>query len=149
MSQPSSKTGSLFVVLGSLELERLLGVGPSSPDQEAIEAQLALLAEHEGNVAVERQVEASAGVEFFGALDRDRTVPVEWLEQVQSVFAVFEPRRIIVEDFLARELWIVALLCVERQRPSDGLGLVPARPGHGARTFESVCHRDNKAAPRG
>ena len=128
MSKPSSKTGSPSSSSGRSRSMRLLGVRPAGADQEPIEAQLALLAEHECDVAVQRQVEAAAGVEFFGALDGDRSSRSNGLNRSSPCLAVFEACDIVVEDFLAGELRIVALLCVDGQRPGNRLGLVPARP---------------------
>ena len=70
-------------------------------DQEAVEAELALFAKHECDVTVQRKVEASASVEFFGSFRSDRAIAVEGLEQVQPVIAVLEPRGIFIKHFFA------------------------------------------------
>ncbi len=128
----------LFLVLRTLEIDRLLGVRAPRSNEEAVEPEPALRADLEADVPVQRQVEATTRVEFLAALDRDRSVAIEGAEQVEAGRAVLEPRAVVGEHFLARQLGVVALLGIDRQRPGDGLGLVAPRPGNGARPLEGV-----------
>ena len=133
-----------FVILRPLQVDRLLGVGSAGADQEAIEAQLALLAEHESNVAIERKVEASAGIEFFGPLGGDRIFAVERLEQVQPLSLSSKPSTSSSKTSSPRELRIVPLLGVDGERVGDSLGLVAARQRKGPDAFERVVVRKIK-----
>ena len=93
----------------------LLGVGAARADEKSVKPQLALVADLEGDVAVQRQVETAPGVELLAALDGDRSIAVERAEEVKSGSAVLKSRNIVRKGFLASELRIVPLLSVNRE----------------------------------